>query len=139
VKDAAWIPPCLAGRQGNQTLTAEVRDIDRVTLHSALKKHGWKREAASVLEKNSGQAFGSVPLSRLEELSRGLMGEFRVPRGVLSPLPEPSLAFNVARRQYLSTEILATMTPQATPGAWRVFAEPPRNVHCDPHLRFDEA
>jgi DNA-binding NtrC family response regulator len=35
--------------KGNQTLTAEVLDIDRVTLHNKLKKYGWKREAASAL------------------------------------------------------------------------------------------
>ena len=35
--------------RGNQTLAAEVLDIDRVTLHNKLKKYGWKREAASAL------------------------------------------------------------------------------------------
>jgi DNA-binding NtrC family response regulator len=35
--------------KGNQTLTAEVLDIDRVTLHNKLKKYGWKREAAQTL------------------------------------------------------------------------------------------
>jgi DNA-binding NtrC family response regulator len=35
--------------KGNQTLAAEVLDIDRVTLHNKLKKYGWKREAASAL------------------------------------------------------------------------------------------
>ncbi|HXY00253.1 MAG TPA: sigma-54 dependent transcriptional regulator [Candidatus Limnocylindrales bacterium] len=34
---------------GNQTLAAEVLDIDRVTLHNKLKKYGWKREAAQAL------------------------------------------------------------------------------------------
>ena len=33
----------------NQTLAAEVLDIDRVTLHNKLKKYGWKREAATAL------------------------------------------------------------------------------------------
>ncbi|MGB7727882.1 MAG: sigma-54 dependent transcriptional regulator [Candidatus Acidiferrum sp.] len=33
----------------NQTLAAEVLDIDRVTLHNKLKKYGWKREAAAAL------------------------------------------------------------------------------------------
>ena len=33
--------------KGNQTLAAEVLDIDRVTLHNKLKKYGWKREAAT--------------------------------------------------------------------------------------------
>jgi DNA-binding NtrC family response regulator len=35
--------------KGNQTLAAEVLDIDRVTLHNKLKKYGWKREAAAAL------------------------------------------------------------------------------------------
>ena len=35
--------------KGNQTLAAEVLDIDRVTLHNKLKKYGWKREAAQAL------------------------------------------------------------------------------------------
>src|SRR5208282_3333963 len=34
---------------GNQTLAAEVLDIDRVTLHNKLKKYGWKRITADVL------------------------------------------------------------------------------------------
>ncbi len=32
---------------GNQTRTAEVLDIDRVTLHNKLKKYGWSRTTAS--------------------------------------------------------------------------------------------
>ncbi len=35
--------------KGNQTLAAEVLDIDRVTLHNKLKKYGWKRETAQAL------------------------------------------------------------------------------------------
>jgi two-component system response regulator HydG len=35
--------------KGNQTLAAEVLDIDRVTLHNKLKKYGWRREAAQAL------------------------------------------------------------------------------------------
>jgi DNA-binding NtrC family response regulator len=33
---------------GNQTLAAEVLDIDRVTLHNKLKKYGWKKVTADV-------------------------------------------------------------------------------------------
>ena len=33
----------------NQTLAAEVLDIDRVTLHNKLKKYGWKRATADAL------------------------------------------------------------------------------------------
>jgi DNA-binding NtrC family response regulator len=35
--------------KGNQTVAAEVLDIDRVTLHNKLKKYGWKRVTADVL------------------------------------------------------------------------------------------
>ncbi len=34
--------------KGNQTLAAELLDIDRVTLHNKLKKYGWKRATAEV-------------------------------------------------------------------------------------------
>lgn len=65
--------------------------------------------------------FGSIPLGMLEELPHGLMREFSVPCEVLPPEPEPSFAFNVTRRQYLSTEILASMTRRSTPDTWRVL------------------
>jgi two-component system response regulator HydG len=35
--------------KGNQTVAAEVLDIDRVTLHNKLKKYGWKRVTADAL------------------------------------------------------------------------------------------
>jgi two-component system, NtrC family, response regulator HydG len=35
--------------KGNQTLAAELLDIDRVTLHNKLKKYGWKKATADVL------------------------------------------------------------------------------------------
>ena len=35
--------------KGNQTLAAEVLDIDRVTLHNKLKRYGWKKIAADAL------------------------------------------------------------------------------------------
>ena len=35
--------------RGNQTVAAEVLDIDRVTLHNKLKKYGWKRVTADAL------------------------------------------------------------------------------------------
>ena len=34
---------------GNQTLAAEVLDIDRVTLHNKLRKYGWKKVTADAL------------------------------------------------------------------------------------------
>jgi DNA-binding NtrC family response regulator len=47
--ERAHILAVLQECKGNQTLAAEVLDIDRVTLHNKLKKYGWKREAAQVL------------------------------------------------------------------------------------------
>jgi two-component system, NtrC family, response regulator HydG len=35
--------------KGNQTLAAEILDIDRVTLHNKLKKYGWKKVMADAL------------------------------------------------------------------------------------------
>jgi DNA-binding NtrC family response regulator len=47
--ERAHILAVLQECKGNQTLAAEVLDIDRVTLHNKLKKYGWKREAAQAL------------------------------------------------------------------------------------------
>jgi two-component system response regulator HydG len=47
--EKAHILSVLQECKGNQTLAAEVLDIDRVTLHNKLKKYGWKREAAQAL------------------------------------------------------------------------------------------
>jgi two-component system response regulator HydG len=35
--------------KGNQTLAAEILDIDRVTLHNKLKKYGWRKVTADTL------------------------------------------------------------------------------------------
>ncbi|HXY00252.1 MAG TPA: archaemetzincin family Zn-dependent metalloprotease [Candidatus Limnocylindrales bacterium] len=53
--------------------------------------------------------FGSVPGELLAELCRGLSHEFAVPCKMLNPEPDPVFAYNVARKQYHSTEILATL------------------------------
>jgi len=58
--------------------------------------------------------FGLVPGDVLERLSAGLAREFAVPCEVLPAEPEPTFAFNVTRRQYLSTEILASMMQRTT-------------------------
>ncbi len=47
--ERAHILSVLEDCKGNQTLAAEVLDIDRVTLHNKLKKYGWKRATADVL------------------------------------------------------------------------------------------
>ena len=47
--ERAHILAVLEDCKGNQTLAAEVLDIDRVTLHNKLKKYGWKRVTAEAL------------------------------------------------------------------------------------------
>jgi len=47
--ERAHILAVLQECKGNQTLAAEILDIDRVTLHNKLKKYGWNREAAQAL------------------------------------------------------------------------------------------
>jgi two-component system, NtrC family, response regulator HydG len=46
--EKAHILEVLEECRGNQTVAAEVLDIDRVTLHNKLKKYGWKRVTADV-------------------------------------------------------------------------------------------
>jgi len=46
--EKAHILAVLEECKGNQTLAAELLDIDRVTLHNKLKKYGWKRVIADV-------------------------------------------------------------------------------------------
>ncbi len=65
--------------------------------------------------------FGSVPAELLAELRGGLSREFAVPCEILSPEPDPRFAFNVTRRQYLSTEILAFLITRRTPDTWRLL------------------
>jgi DNA-binding NtrC family response regulator len=48
--ERAHILAVLEDCKGNQTLAAEVLDIDRVTLHNKLKRYGWKRAAATTAE-----------------------------------------------------------------------------------------
>ena len=65
--------------------------------------------------------FGSVPAAILEELHGGLSREFAVPCEILQPEPDPRFAFNLTRQQYLSTEILASMSTRKTPDRWRLL------------------
>ncbi len=53
--------------------------------------------------------LGSVPGEILIDLSAGLRKRFGVRCEVLPVEPEPAFAFNNARQQYSSTEILATL------------------------------
>ncbi|MGA2301948.1 MAG: sigma-54 dependent transcriptional regulator [Candidatus Acidiferrum sp.] len=47
--ERAHILAVLEDCKGNQTIAAEILDIDRVTLHNKLKKYGWKRVTADAL------------------------------------------------------------------------------------------
>ena len=65
--------------------------------------------------------FGSVPADLLGHLREGISGEFAAPCAILDPEPEPAFAFNSARQQYSSTEILASLIRRVTPDTWRVL------------------
>lgn len=65
--------------------------------------------------------FGAVPAELLAELRDGLSREFLASCEVLPPEPDPRFAFNVTRRQYLSTEILAQMIKRETTAASRLL------------------
>lgn len=54
--------------------------------------------------------LGSIGRDILIDLSTGLRKSFGVPCEILPAEPEPSFAYNVARQQYSSTEILASLT-----------------------------
>jgi archaemetzincin len=64
--------------------------------------------------------LGSVPQDYLADLAEGLAGEFLIPCEILSPINEPSFAFNVTRQQYSSTEILAALAQRGMPDTWRL-------------------
>ena len=65
--------------------------------------------------------FGLVPGGILRELREGLAREFAVPCEVLAPEPEPEFAFNLARRQYYSTQILLEMNRRPLPNALKIL------------------
>ena len=64
--------------------------------------------------------LGSAPQMYLADLAEGLAGEFLIPCEILSPIHEPSFAFNVTRQQCCSTEILASLAERGTPDTWRL-------------------
>jgi archaemetzincin len=65
--------------------------------------------------------LGTVSPELLGGLSEGLKREFSVPCELLPAEPEPAFAFNVTRRQYLSTEILASLARRTMPDTWRLL------------------
>ena len=66
--------------------------------------------------------LGSVDPELLSDLATGLVREFAIPCELLTPIAEPAYAFNVTRRQYSSTEILASLAQRSTPDTWRILA-----------------
>jgi archaemetzincin len=66
--------------------------------------------------------LGSFPAETLIDLSAGLRKRFGVTCEVLPSEPEPSFAFNFARQQYSSTEILAFLMKYRIPGNQRILA-----------------
>ncbi|HUL35945.1 MAG TPA: archaemetzincin [Candidatus Eisenbacteria bacterium] len=64
--------------------------------------------------------LGCVAQDYLADLAEGLAREFLIPCEILSPMEEPAYAFNVTRRQYSSTEILASLALRDTPDTWRL-------------------
>lgn len=65
--------------------------------------------------------IGPVPAELLPELAGGLKREFSLPCEILPSEPDPLFAFNLTRRQYLSTEILAFMTRRKVPDNCRLL------------------
>jgi len=66
--------------------------------------------------------IGTVDQSLLERLSKALTAEFIAGCEVLESAPEPSFALNMARQQYSSTEILASMTDRPVSAEARILA-----------------
>ena len=79
--------------------------------------------------------FGSVPQELLAGLSAGLSKEFSSSCEVLPAEPDPTFAFNLSRRQYLSTEILALLTRRTVPDGWRILGVTPFDLYI-PILTF---
>jgi archaemetzincin len=57
--------------------------------------------------------LGSVAAKTVSDLSAELAREFAVRSEILPPEPDPDYAFNAARQQFCSTEILAAMANRA--------------------------
>jgi len=64
--------------------------------------------------------LGEVPVDLLDGLRAKLPREFQAACEVLPAEPEPSYAFNLNRRQYSSTEILAQLARRAVPSGSRL-------------------
>lgn len=65
--------------------------------------------------------LGTLPGETLIDLSAGLRKRFGVACEVLAAQPDPAFAFNFARQQYSSTEILASLVKYGVPGNERIL------------------
>ena len=65
--------------------------------------------------------FGSVSADLVGHLREGVSREFAAQCAILDAEPEPAFAFNNARQQYSSTEILAFMMRREIPDGWRIL------------------
>ena len=79
--------------------------------------------------------LGPVPPDLLAELCSGLASEFRVECEILPAEADPSFAFNLTRRQYHSTEILASLVRKATPASRHLLGITPVDLYI-PILTF---
>ena len=79
--------------------------------------------------------FDSAAMEALVDLCVGLKREFGVPCEILPPEPVPEFAFNLARQQYSSTEILASMMKRAGPDDVRILGVMPFDLYI-PILTF---
>jgi len=65
--------------------------------------------------------LGSLNPDLLSELASGLAAAVLIPCEILTPVAEPSFAFNVTRQQYSSTEVLVALAQRETPDTWRLL------------------
>ena len=65
--------------------------------------------------------LGSVAQDLLSDLAAGLAREFLIPCEILTPVGEPSFAYNITRQQHSSAEILASLAQRDTPDTWRLL------------------
>jgi len=79
--------------------------------------------------------LGSFPGENLIDLSAGLRESFGVPCEVLPVEPEPVSAFNLARQQYSSTQILASLMKLGIPENERILGVTALDLYI-PILRF---
>lgn len=79
--------------------------------------------------------MGEIPERALAHMASGLSREFGAPCEYLPPEPDPVFAFNPARQQFYSTEILAALAKRELPFRTRLLAVTPVDLYI-PILTF---